>query len=139
LSETAIGSLYRALFAQLKNDVWADRVYADVAPPDAQKPFVVFYLSGGGDVDGTVSGVHMRLLVSVVCVADDLLSAFSGGYRIRSLLDDAGSQDHNPRLAPTTWDILTISAGISIHQRYGVDGVPEFQHGFDFTIRMQTR
>jgi hypothetical protein len=115
MSPTA--ALYQTIYAALTGDLWADRVYPETVPAAVARPYVVFFVSGGGAIYPTTTAAA-RLDVTVKVVADTLDDALTGADRLAVLLEGQGVQDGSatPLDAGSGWTLATITQGRTLLQ-----------------------
>jgi hypothetical protein len=135
----ALESLLIAVKNTLSGDIWGDRVYSDSAPATAEKPYVVYFWSGGGEANETTFAQDARLLLSVKCVADTMQESMTGANRISALLNDQGLQDvGNTITGDNEWAILTITQGGVLHLKEMFEGaMPIYHDGYQFDVSME--
>lgn len=136
---SAVGAAYAAIRARLAggSELWGTRVYADLAPDNAKRPFVMYTFMGGGERNRLVGVADASLVVAVRVVADTLAQAFDGSARLAELLDDAGLFDGVADMQPTGWYITTSSVEQHIHLMELVDGVRVYHAGFQLRLTME--
>lgn len=141
MSVSAVGAAYAAIRARLAggSELWGTRVYADLAPDNAKRPFVVYTFMGGGERNRLVRVQDASLVVAVRVVADTLGQAFEGAARLAELLDDAGLFDGVTDMQQTGWYITTTSVEQPLHLMEMVDGVRVYHAGFQLRLTMEQK
>jgi len=106
-------------------EVWASRVYPDMAPDGTSMPYVIFTVAGGGNSDFTPDRDNAELRVLIKAVSNGKASTVSAAARISALLKDQGAQEGGAVSGDSNWIITTIS------EREMVD-MTEFTNGQRF-------
>lgn len=116
--QPAIYALLTGLFARLRDadDLWSDRIYLDVAPPDAVMPYVFMTITAGG-TRNIRTRPDAEFSVQVRCVDVNISTALSCKQALNELLDDKGEQDNTVDFvnAGATWQITTITQDAILH------------------------
>jgi len=133
-SEAAV--VYRAIRVRLTtppadDEIWSDRVYAELAPNGAARPYLVTVVNGYERLPETAR--RAALLARITCAADTFADAHTAVGRIAELLD--GALDGG-----TDWAILSVTQVGSIQKTHLVDGVPVYEAGaiFRFVLEAKT-
>ena len=139
-AETAIAVLYKALNRRLRNanSLWAERVYADIAPPETRRPFVLYQWQGGGE-GNRVRRPDATLVVVARMIADDLATALEGAAAISTLLNDSGHYDTSTPLAfGSEWRICTVTQELAVHLHEVLDGRIVYHAGAQYRVVMES-
>ena len=137
---TALGALYDVLYRTLAGDMWDERVRADYIESVKDRPYVIYFLSGGGNELVTRGRRNARLVVTVKVVADTLGDAMVGAERLQSLLDGQGSQEFSGLVGDTVWDVLTVTQSTAVHLVERYEGVqPVYHEGHQYVFIMETK
>lgn len=142
MTELAQAALFRAVVDRLSNtpdQVWVDRVYKDIAPPDEPRPYVIYALAGGGEFNERRRRPDAELTLIVKVVAESLGTSLTGGYQLSVLLNDAGTQDgtSTPLSTGSAWTITTTTQDRAIDLTEDIDGALLLFHtGFYLIARM---
>lgn len=135
-------ALYRALRAHLTNtgDVWGSRVYSDQAARETERPFLLFFWMGGGDLNGIISSDPAHA-IGIKVVANTLPEAMTGAGRIAELLNDRERGQSGLRALDggAGWHILTASKEAAIHIVETVDGRQIYHEGNRYRFLMEER
>jgi hypothetical protein len=104
--------LYRAVRGRLTStpEAWGQRVYHDLAPAEAQTPYVVFSTASARERN-RLRKRDAEFVVLVRVVSDALDEGLVMAERTAALLNDAGDQDiaNGDLFAGSDWRILTIT------------------------------
>jgi hypothetical protein len=142
MTELAQAALFRAVVDRLgttPDQVWDNRVFKDIAPPDADRPYVIYALAGGGEFNERRRRPDAELTLIVKVVAESFSVSLTGGYQLSVLLNDAGSQDGatTPLSTGSSWIITTTTQDRAIDLTEDVDGALLLFHtGFYLIARM---
>ncbi len=131
--ESEAAAVYRAIRARLTappndDEVWSDRVYAELAPSGAARPYLVTAVNGYERLPDTARGA--ALMGRITCAADTFAEAHTAAGRIAELLD--GALDGG-----TDWMILSVTQVGSIQKTHLVDGVPVYEAGAVFRFVLE--
>lgn len=138
-NETAVHAAYKSIYAALTagTPVWDARVYPDVAPPNAAMPYVVYFLSGGGEDNDRIIQ-DATLSITVKAVANTMTGSMEAAQTISATLNDAGAQEAATVSGHMGWQISTISQGETFHLVEMFEGVtPIYHDGHIFTLIME--
>jgi len=137
----SVGALYEALRGTLDGaGVWGERCYADAAPAGVARPYVVWFVAGGGEANERVDRADAAYTVTVKCVADTLAAALVGAEQVHEALNDTGAQDRRAGLVQPAngWTISTVTAGRAVHLVERFEGAQAIYHdGYQFDVRME--
>jgi hypothetical protein len=135
----ALSTLYTSVYQALTGDaLWQDRVYPDMVPAQIVRPYVVFFVTAGGERNNLKKQDADFSLV-VKCVAEDMATALDGADRIAALLNDKGEQDGGTVTGDASWIITTIQQMRAVQQLEMVDNnKPLYNSGHMFNVMMET-
>ena len=144
MAEDALGALYQAVRTRLSaaNETWGNsgsssRAYAEIAPAGAAKPYVVFALNAGGEINRLVRQDAELVLVVKGVVEENMTTAMSIAARLSALLNDA--EDVNGALnAGDDWTINHVKQEGRVHYSELIDGKKVYHSGHLFRFRMET-
>ena len=137
MAESALSAAYKAIRRRLteSSELWGVKVHPDLAPANVGRPYVVFFWSGGGELNARRIQ-DAELLLTVKCVANTLDEAFRGAGRVSALLNDADLADD--LLEPgDEWVILHTNQERAIHLVENIDGIQIYHSGSVFRFRME--
>lgn len=140
MTDTAQAALYAALKTRLRSDSepWGQKAFADLAKAEATKPYVVYALGGGGELNDVVRE-DGEFVVLVKCVAETQLAAFAGAARIKTLLNDADRSKAGALDGGTDWYILTSTQERVIHAVETESGRQYYHSGAYYRFRMEAK
>ncbi|MDX2078558.1 MAG: hypothetical protein SFZ02_19155 [bacterium] len=131
---SAISSLYTAVFDAIRG---VGLVYADYAPQNAMRPYIVFYFTSGGNTREVVNN-RQRIVLTVKCVADNVSEAHTMASAFNAILEDAGGQETGVIDGDSQWVITTITQNGTVHYpEYDSMIVPIYHVGFEYEIVME--
>lgn len=135
---SALETLYTSLYSALRNDtLWQDRVYPEIVPAQVIRPYVVFFVSSGGERNDRKRD-DAEFTISVKCVALQMADAMAGASRISALLNNQGSQDGGTITGDANWTITTIEQLRIIQQIEMIsDDKPLYNSGHQYNIVME--
>lgn len=115
------------------------RVFYTRAPANTSRPYVVFFLSGGGARNDMVLKQDANLLVTVKVVANALPIALEAVGRLTQLLDNTGRQDNTDNFLDggDDWLIQTTTVEGAVSMIELVDGGPVYHEGFQIRLIME--
>lgn len=127
--ESPIEAAYRATGDKLTAalETWGQQVYADVVGSKGNKPYVVFSLSAGRELNFRATQ-DASLVLDIMAWADDAKTALRMAARIDVLLNDKGEQEAGNAAstdfaeAGSEWSILTITKEQIIHMVDSIEG-----------------
>lgn len=140
----ALQACYEVLYQQLRaaSPLWGERVQPlTVASAGLEKPYVVFFIAGGGRALSVPKRDHARFTVSVKAVALDMATAMGAQETISARLHNSGEQDVNPRLAThPEWHVLTVTEDRAIWTEEKFEGARSIYHaGHQYDWLMERR
>tara|TARA_S200002703_G_scaffold154303_3_gene156906 strand:+ start:1153 stop:1569 length:417 start_codon:yes stop_codon:yes gene_type:complete len=137
---SALSTLYSSIFARLTNDpIWSDRVYPDMVPANKIRPYVVYFITAGGE-SNTLKKDDAEFIIAVKCVSTKLSESLSGSSRISELLNNQGSQDSGLVSGDSDWIIKTITQGRVIQDVEMIkNSIPLYNSGQMFRITMEKK
>lgn len=138
--EPALAAIYRALETRLNNtgEPWSG-AYADNVPAGKPRPYIVYFLSGGGEVNRNRTQ-DAEVVMTVKALANSLSTAFECAARLSELLNDSGTQDSaDPLEGGSDWEILTVSQERAIHLIETSDGKRIYHEGFQLRVVMEAK
>jgi hypothetical protein len=143
LSTTALTAIYEALQKRLAgNDMpWKVRVFPDVVMANAQRPYVVMFVTGGGD-SNRVRQPDGDYSLNIKCVADTMKASQEGAAILSALLDGQGESEQvpTPVRGNDDWKIVSITQGRAVHLVEPVTNEALIYHdGFIYDFRVQAR
>ncbi|MEM6280591.1 MAG: hypothetical protein AAF787_00240 [Chloroflexota bacterium] len=135
---TALAALHTALFNRLRTGTqWGD-VYADMAPADTPRPYVVFIYAGGGELLFTQDAQNARLVITVKAVADTQAAAFAGAAEIETLLRSQGTLEGGGLTVTNGWNITAVTQDRVIHLTETYQGAkPIYNDGHQYVFMME--
>jgi hypothetical protein len=138
MAEAALGALYKAVRTRLLTNqtVWGTRVYADLAPPSASRPYCVYAWSSGGELNSLVRQ-DAEITLIVKCIADTMSDGMAGAELISGLLNDADLSSADALDGGDDWYILHVVQLQVVHMRELVDGRDVYHEGHRFSFRME--
>lgn len=121
-------------------EVWAQRVYFELAPPDAARPLVLYSVQDAREVNLS-RRQDAAILLLIKAVADDLAGALIGAQRIAALLNDAGDQDANGTTLAASggWRMTTVTQERHVQYSELVDGNRVYHAGGVYRFIMDSR
>lgn len=137
---TALAAVYEAVYLTLRNDpLWVGRVYPDDVPAGGVRPYVVFFLSGGGDVQLRQGAQSVTVTLTVKCVSETLALSLAGAGRVEALLRNQGRQElGGVAVDGSGWVITTITQGRTIHLVERFEGAkPIYHDGHEYVFVME--
>lgn len=143
MAEDALGALYKAVRARLSasNETWGNsgsssRSYADLAPAGTAKPFVVYGLNAGGELNAR-RGQDAEIVLTIQGVAEENAgTAMDIAERLSELFNDA--EDTVGALnAGSEWTIRHVVQLQRVHYIEMVDGKKVYHSGHRFRFRME--
>lgn len=134
----ALTTLYKSLYNGLKgNALWADRVYPEMVPAQIVRPYVVYFVSTGGERNNLKRNDAQFSLV-VKCVSLQMAEAIEGADRIAALLNNKGAQDGGTITGDATWVITTIQQMRIVQQTEMINNdTPLYNSGHMFDVMME--
>lgn len=134
----AVATLYKSVRTALNgNSIWASRLYADEAPATAQRPYVVYFVQGGGELNA-VRQNDAGYILHVRVVSDNPVVAQNGRAELSRLLNNSGLQDGGAITGDSDWAILTITQETIVDIREAfANAVPIFHKGHQFRVHME--
>lgn len=137
----AQAAAYQAIVTRCSGtgEPWGGRVHLRRAPVGTARPYVVFFLSGGGARNDILDKRDANLLITVRVGSNNLSEALAGAGRLAELLDNAGRFDvsDNPLNGGDDWLIQTSTAEDDISFDELVDGAPVYHEGFQLRLIME--
>ena len=135
---TALATLYTSLYNGLSGDaLWSDRVYPEIVPAQIVRPYVVFFVSAGGERND-LKRDDAQFTMVVKCVSLQMSEALDGASRIGTLLNNAGSQGDGTIAGDANWVITTIEQMRVIQQVEMINNdQPLYNSGHMFNIVME--
>lgn len=141
MREDALGALYKAVRTRLSaaNETWGNagtssRAYADLAPAGVVRPYVVFSMAAGGELNASVKADAQFVIVIKAIVEEDAATAMSCAARIAELFND---QDGGALSAGADWTIINILQQQRVAYIEMVDGKRLHHSGHRFRVRME--
>lgn len=133
MAEPALAAIYRAVRQRLtaSAELWGQQVYPDQAPGGVERPYVVYFWSGGGELNAIV-GQDAEIVLTVKVVADSLAQAFTGAGRISALLNDADGASASPLNGGTDWTIIHVQQEQVVHLVETVNTTQIYHEGARF-------
>ena len=134
----ALSTLYTSVYNGLTgNSLWADRVYPELVPAQIVRPYVVFFVSAGGERNDLKRDDASFSLV-VKCVSLQMAEALDGADRIAALLNNQGKQDGGPIVGDANWVITTIDQLRVVQQTEMISNdKPLYNSGHMFNVMME--
>lgn len=136
----ALHALYQAVFTRLAVDHptedWGDRVYPDLAPSGSEKPYVIYWWLGGGELNQSVVR-DAEIVLGVKVVALELVQAFTLAGRLGELLNDADRSSSKALDAGAEWVVQHTMQEGAVHLVEQVDGTWVYHEGFRLRCRME--
>lgn len=137
----AHGALFKTISTALSGSgkPWTG-VYLDRAPATATRPYVVYFLSGGGERNRLLAKADAELVLTVKAVGDDLAAVMTCAGMLATILNDAGIQDGAGKVAldgGQYWQILTTTQGLTVRLNELVDGKAVYHEGFQLRVVME--
>lgn len=119
MAEIALQAAQKAIFARLTADPlepWGNRVRASLAKPNTDYPYVIYFWSGGGEVN-RIKARDSVLRMGVKCISPKMAEAMRGAGRIADLLNDSGYLDDpdDYLYGGSDWVILSITEEEAIY------------------------
>lgn len=138
MADDSLGALYKALQTRLNSsgDVWGTRVYADVAPAGTARPYVVYAMAAGGEINTRIKQ-DAEYVIMVRSITESAAQAFSAAARISALLNDADYGSALQLSGGADWYILHTLQEQNIYRVELVDGTWVYHSGYRFRIRME--
>lgn len=142
-SETALAALYRAVKSRLSEggELWDTRAYADIIPAKVVRPYVIFFVSGGGESNDLVDA-DASYQLTVKGVSDNLQTSLQIAARLAGLVNNQGTQDRPDTAldAGDEWEITTSTQGRTVHLVESFANAQPIYHDghvFDFTMGLK--
>ena len=134
----ALSTLYTSIYNGLGGDpLWQNRVYPELVPAQIVRPYVVFFVSAGGERNDLKRGDADFSLV-VKCVSLEMAEALAGADRIAALLNNQGKQDGGPIVGDASWVITTINQLRVVQQTEMISNdKPLYNSGHMFNVMME--
>lgn len=132
-----------ALFTAVKtratavSETWAERVYMESAPAGTLYPYLVFFLSAGGE-ENAIRAEDARYRIGMKVISDSYDACAIGSTRLGELFNDRGKHDGAAEVTATGWTIQNISREQSIFRKELVDGRPVYSMGAFYVFNMET-
>lgn len=138
MADDSLGALYKALQTRLNSsgDVWGPRVYADVAPAGTTRPYVVYAMAAGGEIN-TRRKRDAEFVIMVRAITESAAQAFSAADRISALLNDADYGSGLELSGGADWTILHTLQEQSLYRLELVDGTWIYHSGYRFRVKME--
>lgn len=135
---SATKSLYGALFTALSgNEMWGDRVYPEIVPAKIIRPYVVYFISSGGERNARRKD-DATFTVVTKCVSLQLSESMDGAGRLSEILNNAGAQGSGEVSGDDQWVIMSIEQMQFIKQVEMInDDQPLFHTGHMFRFNME--
>ena len=135
----ALSTLYKSIYNGLSGDaLWQDRVYPELVPAQVVRPYVVFFVSSGGERNNLKRNDAQFSLV-IKCVSLQMAEAMTGADRITALLNNKGAQDGGTITGDASWIITTIQQMRIVQQTEMISNdVPLYNSGHMFDVMMET-
>lgn len=135
----ALSTLYKSTYQALAGStLWANRVYPEMVPAQIVRPYVVFFISTGGERNDRKRH-DAQFSLSVKAVAEDMATALTAADAIAARLNNQGSQDGGNVTGDATWIITTIQQMRVIQQVEMIDNnKPLYNSGHMFDVMMET-
>jgi hypothetical protein len=119
--EDARAYLLKWVKKQLVSDIWGNRSYNMVVPPNIARPYVVFGIVNTQSVYERQR--HTKsVLLQIKCVANTYQSAFDGASAITSVIAERGQQDRYGGAFEGAWVVRTITEAGGFDFVESVDG-----------------
>lgn len=140
MTKPALQALYEALYGRLTatTELWGPRAYPDFVPATIQRPYVVFFWSGGGEAN-TILRPDAEYLISIKCVADTLAQAMTGAGRIGTLFNDADLSSATALNGGAEWEIVNATQERAVHLLETIDGRQIYHDGHQFRFYMNAK
>lgn len=106
----ALGRAIRNALIATPAPNYGNKVYYDRVPPTgANRPYVVWYLTGGGELND-LRKLRAEFTVGIKCIGENTDQALTGAAAIAERLNDRGSQDatSGALAAGASW-VITVS------------------------------
>ena len=134
----ALTTLYKSLYNGLKGDpLWSNRAYPEMVPAQIVRPYVVYFVSTGGERNNLKRNDAQFSLV-VKCVSLQMAEAIDGADRIAALLNNKGAQDGGTITGDATWVITTIQQMRIVQQTEMINNdTPLYNSGHMFDVMME--
>lgn len=135
---TALATLYTSLYNALDgNALWQSRVYPEIVPAQIVRPYVVFFVSTGGERN-ELKRDDAQFTMVVKCVSLQMSEALDGAGRIGAILNNAGSQGNGTIAGDADWVITTIEQMRVVQQIERINNdQPLYNSGHMFNIIME--
>ncbi len=125
--------------ADTGSEIWGDEVYADLAEPDAEYPFLLIWRIGGGQDNNKPGKRSAELLMGTAVVSDQQAHVVVGSQRLTALFDDQGRLGDNTVSGTDDWHIHTITQELPIYSAAKANTKTIWQEGHQFRLVMQEK
>lgn len=141
MTRTARQAAYHAFQAATDtgNEIWGGEVYADMAEPDAEYPFLLIWRIGGGQDNDKPGNRSAELLMGVAVVSDQQAHVVAGSQRLTALFDNQGRLEDNTVSGTDDWHIHTITQELPIYSAGKANTRTVWQEGFQYRIVMEEK
>jgi hypothetical protein len=144
MSMADLDALFRAVRTKLiasPQTTVESRVYTDVAPESAARPYIIVSRVSGGAEPSRLE--QAEYVLQVKAVADDYDTAATLAGEIADRLDDQGTQDRGvvtPLDGGVDWIIVSSTRGLAVQLTEQFAGKqPIYHFGYRFRFRMEAR
>jgi hypothetical protein len=137
----ALAALYGSIRTTLStaNEAWGNsgtnsRAYADLAPAGVSRPYVIYSLAGGGELNAVVRQDAEFVVVIKIITEEELATAMTAANRISALFNDV---DGGALSTAAGWTIIHIKQEQRVHYTEMVEGKRLYHTGHRFRFRME--
>lgn len=140
MTEDSLSALYVAILrrATAVSELWGTNIFPDQAPANTARPYVVFFYSGGGELNAIV-GEDAEYVITIKGVSDHRAEAFTIAARLRELFNDAGLSRTVTLDGGTYWDILNATRERQVHLVENDNGRQIYHSGAQYRFRMEAK
>ncbi len=121
------------------SEIWGGEVYADLAEPNAEYPFLLIWRIGGGQDNDKPGKRSAELLMGAAVVSNKQAHVVAGSQRLTALFDDQGDQEDNTVPGTSDWYIHTITQELPIYNAAKANTQTIWQEGHQFRLIMEEK